>query len=74
MFGFSIPKLLFLFIILLIIWNLFKYLENKSKSKTRKEKKSQFDEKDLTECNQCGGFYDKSIKRKCPMCTNAVNK
>ena len=74
MFGFSIPKLLILFIILLIIWNLFKYLENKSKSRIKKERTSQYDEEALTECNQCGGFYDKSIKRKCPMCTNAVNK
>ena len=73
MFGFSIPKLLLLFIILLIIWNLFRYLEKKSKSRIRKEK-SQYDEEVLTECNKCGGFYDKSTKIKCPMCTNRVNK
>ena len=72
MFGFSIPKLLLLFIILLIIWNLFKFLENKSRSSIKK--KSQYDEEALTECNKCGGFYDKSIKTKCPMCTSKVNK
>ena len=74
MFGFSIPKLLLLFIIVLLIWNLFRYLENKSKSRIRKEKQSQYDEEALTECNQCGGFYDKSIKRNCPMCKNTANK
>ena len=40
----------------------------------RKEKQSQYNEEALTECNQCGGFYDKSIKRNCPMCKNTVNK
>ena len=74
MLGFSIPKLLLLFIILLIIWNLFKFLENKSKSRVRKEKKNQFDEEALTECSECGGFYDKSIKRSCPICSNSFNK
>ena len=74
MFGFSIPKLLLLFIIILLIWNLFRFLENKSKSRIRKERQSQYDEEALTECNQCGGFYDKSIKRNCPMCKNTINK
>ena len=63
-----------LFIIILIIWNLFRYLENKSKSRIKKEKKNQFNEEVLTECDKCGGFYDKSINRKCPMCKNTVNK
>ena len=74
MFGFSIPKILLLLIILFIIWNLFKFLERKSKSRVSKEQKSQFDEEALTECNKCGGFYDKTIKQRCPICTNAFNK
>ena len=74
MLGFSIPKLLLLFIILLIIWNLFKLLEKKSKSRVNKEQKSQFDEDALTECNVCGGFYDKKIKKRCPICTNTFKK
>jgi len=74
MLGFSIPKLLLLFIILFIIWNLFKFLEKKSNSRVAKEQKSQFDEDALTECNECGGFYDKTIKKRCPICTNAFNR
>ena len=74
MLGFSIPKLLLLLIILIIIWNLFKFLERKSKSKVTKEQKTQFDETALTECIKCGGFYDKKIKKRCPICTNAFNK
>jgi rubrerythrin len=74
MLGFSIPKLLLLLVILIIIWNLFKFLEKKSKSRATKEKKSQFEEESLTECNKCGCFYDKTIKKRCPICTNAFNK
>ena len=74
MLGFSIPKLFLLFIILLVISNFFKFLERKAKSKVTKERKSQFDEESLTECNECGGFYDKTIKKRCPICTNAFNK
>ena len=74
MLGFSIPKLLLLFIILLIIWNLFKFFERKSESRVTKDRTSQFDEETLTECNECGGFYDKTIKKRCPICTNAFNK
>ena len=74
MLGFSIPKLLLLLVILIIIWNLFKFLEKKSKNRATKEKKSQFDEEALTECNKCGSFYDKTIKKRCPICTNAFNK
>ena len=71
MLGFSIPKLLLLFVILIFVWYLFQFLENKSKGKVKKRKNN---EEILTECSKCGGFYDKSIKRKCPMCTNTVNK
>ena len=74
MLGFSIPKFLLLLIILFLIWSLFKFLEKKSKSKIRKEKKSQFYEESLTECNECGGFYDKSIKSRCPLCANSFKK
>ncbi len=74
MFGFSIPKLLFLFIILLIIWNLFKYLENKSKSRALNEQKDQYDEEDLTECVECGTFVSKTEKKRCTICTNESHK
>ena len=74
MLGFSFPKLLLLFIILLVIWNLFKFFERKSESRVTKDRKSQFDEEALTECNECGGFYDKTIKKRCPICANAFKK
>ena len=74
MLGFSLPKILLLFIILFFIWNLFRYLEKKSDDKTIKEKKSQFDDKALTECSVCGGFYDKSVTSRCPMCANTFEK
>ena len=64
MLGFSIPKLLLLLIILLIIWNLFKFLEKKSESRVLSEQKDQYDEEDLTECVECGTFVSKIEKKK----------
>ena len=64
MFGFSIPKILLLLIILFIVWNLFKFLERKSKSRVLNEQKGQYDEEDLTECVECGTFVSKTEKKK----------
>ena len=74
MFGFSIPKILFLFIILFIIWNLFKYLERKSKNRVLNEQKDQYDDEDLTECLECGTFVSKIEKKRCAICTNEYHK
>ena len=74
MLGFSIPKLLLLFIILLIIWNLFKYLERKSKNRVLNEQKDQYDEEDLIECVECGTFVSKTEKKRCTICTNESYK
>ncbi len=74
MLGFSIPKLLLLLIILLVIWNLFKFFEKKSMSKVLNEQKDQYDEEDLTECYKCGTFVSKSVKKRCTICTNEVHK
>ena len=63
MFGFSIPKILLLLIILIIVWNLFKFLERKSKSRVLNEQKDQYDEEDLTECLECGTFVSKTEKK-----------
>ena len=63
MFGFSIPKILLLLIILLIVWNLFKFLERKSKNRVLNEQKDQYDEEDLTECVECGTFVSKTEKK-----------
>ena len=74
MFGFSIPKILLLLIILFIVWNLFKFLERKSKSRVLNEEKDQYDEEDLTECVKCGTFVSKTQKKRCTICTNEAHK
>ena len=74
MLGFSIPKLLLLLIVLLIIWNLFKFLEKKSISKVLNKQKDQYDEEDLTECVECGTFVSKTVKKRCTICTNESHK
>ena len=71
MLGFSFPKLLLLLFILILIWNFFRYLEKKSKNSINEKKDN--NEEELTQCYQCGGFYDKSIKSSCPMC-DEINK
>ena len=74
MLGFSLPKILLLFIILFIVWNLFRFLEKKSNNKILKEEKSQFNNETLSECSKCGGFFEKSITSRCPMCSNSSKK
>ncbi len=74
MFGFSIPKILLLLIILFTVWNLFKFLERKSKSRVLNEQKNQYDEEDLTECVECGTFVSKAEKKRCTICTNQSHK
>ena len=74
MLGFSIPKILLLLIILLVIWNLFKYLEKKSAGRVPNEQKDQYDDEDLIECIECGTFVSKIEKKRCTICTNAFNK
>ena len=61
MLGFSIPKLLLLLIILIIIWNLFKFLERKSKSRVLNSKKINMMKKILPS-NECG-FFSKTKKK-----------
>ena len=74
MFGFSIPKILLLLFILFIVWNLFKFLERKAKSRVLNEEKDQYDEEDLTECEECGTFVSKTEKKRCTICTNEAHK
>ena len=74
MFGFSIPKILFLLIILFIIWNLFKYIERKSKNRVLDEQNDKYDEEDLIECFECGTFVSKTEKKGCTICTDESQK
>ena len=74
MLGFSFPKLLLLLTILIVVWNFFKYLEKKNKNSIKEKEKKDNNDEELTECYQCGGFYDKSIKSSCPMCDETNKK
>ena len=67
-------KRFLLLIILLIIWNLFKFLEKKSKNRVLNEQKDQYDEEDLTECVECGTFVSKAEKKRCTICANQSHK
>ena len=68
MLGFSFPKILLLIIIIFLVWNFFKLLEEKIKKNNQKESKSDnnkiYDEA-LTECSVCGTFYSKNFLSKC---------
>ena len=74
MFGFSIPKILFLLITLFIIWNLFKFIERKSKNRVLNEQNDKYDEEDLIECAECSTFVSKTEKKRCTICTNESHK
>ena len=74
MLGFCIPKLLLLLVILIIIWNLLKFLEKKSRSRVLSEQKDQYNEEDLTECLECGTFVSKTEKKRCTICTYESQK
>ena len=73
MLGFSFPKLLLLLIILIVIWNFFKFIEKKNKNSIKEKETIDNNEEELTECYQCGGFYNSSINTRCPMCYK-INK
>ena len=62
MLGFSIPKILLLIIVIILVWNFFKFFEKKNKNVKANENKYFKDnvEEALTECIYCGGFYNKS--------------
>ena len=78
MFGFSIPKLLVLFLIILLVWYGFKFIERQNHlSKDRKKKpkresagdssKFQKDEvEDLVKCPKCGNYF--SPGSSCTIC------
>ena len=69
MFGFSIPKLLVLFVIILVVWYFFKFIEKQNKlSKNKKDNvkknpdndESKFKKnevEDLIKCPECGNYY-----------------
>lgn len=72
MFGFSIPKIILLFIIIFIIWNVFRYIEKKNLSSKRREANSDKEENGteeaLVECKACGNFFSSYLPEGCPTC------
>ena len=72
MFGFSIPKIILLFIIIFIIWNVFRYIEKKNLSSKRREsdknKEENGIEESLVECKVCGNFFSSYLPEGCPTC------
>ena len=75
MFGFSFPKIILLLIILFVVWNIFKLVEKKIATKSEDYKKKNTykaeEEESLTECMNCGIFFNKELKDKCPLCKEA---
>jgi hypothetical protein len=75
MFGFSLPKIFLLIIIILFVWNFFKFIEKKSRkqkenSKFYKEEADIKEDEALIECDECGSFYSLNLEKKCPECNN----
>ena len=76
MFGFSIPKLVFLLIIIFIIWQIFRIIEYRNKYKNElKDNDKTNDEsfESLEECEKCGNFFSIVKEKECPRC-NKTNK
>ena len=74
MLGFSLPKILLLFFILVIVWNFFRLFERKLKKNDSKESKNNnnnYEDEILVECQICRGFFSKSFieNGKCQKCT-----
>ena len=78
MFGFSIPKLLLLFLIILVVWYFFKFIEKQgrltkkkqtTKNTTQNTESNNFKEndvEDLIKCPECGNYY--SADSTCAIC------
>ena len=76
MFGFSIPKIALLLLIIFLIWQVFKILEKRKNikdnlSKEEEEKNDLYEA--LIECKKCGNFYSKEDSQLCPVCNRKIN-
>ncbi len=76
MFGFSLPKIIFLFLIILFIWQIFKIIEKRNQLK-KDQSNDENEDADyyeaLIECKKCGNFYSNDENDNCPVC-GAKNK
>ena len=71
MFGFSLPKLILLLVLILIIWQVFKIIEKRQKGQGIDENNGEEINKDyesLIECKKCGIFFSKDKTKSCPLC------
>lgn len=71
MFGFSLPKLILLLVLILIIWQVFKIIEKRQKGKRSDKNNGEEKNKDyesLIECKKCGNFFSKEKTKSCPLC------
>ena len=77
MFGFSIPKIALLLLIIFLIWQMFKILEKRKNIKDNFSNNEEEEENDfyeaLTECKKCGNFYSKEDSLLCPVCNRKTN-
>ena len=71
MFGFSLPKIVFLLLVIFLIWQIFRIIEKRKNKKGNlsghEEKKNDFYEA-LIECKKCGNFYSREDAEACPVC------
>ena len=71
MFGFSLPKIVFLLLVIFFVWQIFRIIEKKQSEKNNlsnhEEEKKEFYEA-LSECKKCGNFYSREDTQVCPVC------
>ena len=71
MFGFSLPKIILLIFVILVVWQIFKIVEKKSKAKnnlSNSDERANDNYESLVECKNCGNFYSTSKSKVCPVC------
>ena len=71
MFGFSLPKIVFLLLVIFFVWHIFRIIEKRQSEKDNlsndEEEKKEFYEA-LIECRKCGNFYSREDAKVCPVC------
>ena len=76
MLGFSLPKIIFLLLIIFFVWQFFRIIEKNRKLRDEALKKDDSEDKvyeQLIECSKCGNFYSIDKSKICPIC-GAKNK
>ena len=71
MFGFSLPKIILLIIIIFVVWQVFRIIEKRNRlnndlSNNNDNENQSYES--LIECKNCGNFYSKGESKVCPVC------